>query len=174
MAAKNSKAEKVAGGGGRTQGNGSPAKQDQEHEAGQALHTAAVEAGRIVEPLKKLMFSRLDAQKEGVVNRLYSISTTIRQVDDGLREQDQAGIAQYGDAAARQLERFTSYLRDKDTSALVHEAGSFAKRNPMIFVGGALALGVGAGCGDHHRRGLRDREGGRFAARERGRQGGRD
>lgn len=49
------------------------------------------------------------------------------------------------DAAATQLDSASSALRDRDMNKLMHDAGDFARRQPALFIGGAVALGFALG-----------------------------
>lgn len=63
------------------------------------------------------------------------------------------------DAAAGQLDAASRALRDRDASRLVHDINDFARRQPALFIGGALAAGfalarfatAGTGQGRHGR-----------------------
>ena len=82
--------------------------------------------------------SQVDRAAQGLGNTAGSV----RAVSQQLREKDQARLAQYSDRAAEQMERFASYLQGKDVNQLVGEVKQLARREPALFLGGALALGL--------------------------------
>jgi hypothetical protein len=81
-------------------------------------------------------------RKEKAVNELSNISEAFRHSSEQLRQQNKDTIANYTDKAADQIERFSSYLDDKNVNELLGDAQDFAQRHPEIFLGGAFALGL--------------------------------
>jgi hypothetical protein len=98
-------------------------------------------AGRMVGQAKEQASSRLASQKDHVAGSAGAVAQAIRQTGRELRDQDQAAIGRYADTAADQVERFAGYLRDRDISDLVDDLEGFARRQPGLFLGGAVALG---------------------------------
>jgi ElaB/YqjD/DUF883 family membrane-anchored ribosome-binding protein len=83
----------------------------------------------------------IDQQKERTADRIENVASALRQTGAQLEAQDQAAIAQYTDAAAEQLERFSEFLKNRNASELWQEVDRFARRQPELFVAGALAGG---------------------------------
>jgi ElaB/YqjD/DUF883 family membrane-anchored ribosome-binding protein len=112
----------------------------------QAGQSTGQVAGQAAGQVQEQATSRLDKGKENVVEGLGSVVEQIRQMGENLRKTDQGGVvqyaAQYGDAAANQLERFSGYLNEHDVGELVSEVEDFARRNATYFVGGAFLLGL--------------------------------
>jgi hypothetical protein len=50
-------------------------------------------------------------------------------------------VARLAESAADNLERFSNALRDKDLGALMRDAESFARRQPVAFIGAAALAG---------------------------------
>ncbi|HUQ33150.1 MAG TPA: hypothetical protein VM095_13600 [Pyrinomonadaceae bacterium] len=112
-------------------------------QAGQSTgHLAGQAAGQVQEQAT----SRLDKGKASVVEGLGSVVEQIRQMGENLRKTDQGGVvdyaAQYGDAAADRLERFSGYLNKHDVGEIVGDVEDFARRNAAYFVGGTFLLGL--------------------------------
>jgi hypothetical protein len=105
--------------------------------AGQAQERA----GEVMDRAGRQVNSALAGQKSQAAGSMESIAHAVRQTGQQLREQDQAGIAEYADRAADQMESFSRQLRERDVSDLVGEVESFARRQPALFLGGALLLG---------------------------------
>jgi hypothetical protein len=70
-----------------------------------------------------------------------TVAGAVRRTSEQLREQEQGMVADYAESAAEQLDRFSAYLRNTDVDELWSEVEGFARRQPAIFLGGALLLG---------------------------------
>lgn len=110
--------------------------------ADQARQTASGVVGAV----QQQAVSRLDKQKEHAAEELASVAGTVRQMGDQLKQPEHGAVAQYaahyGDVAADQLQQISGYLRQHDVKQLVHEVESFARREPLLFSGGAFVLGL--------------------------------
>jgi len=87
--------------------------------------------------------SRLDMGKEYLVETMTGVAQALRQTGQHLREEgSQPTLAQYADRGAEQIERVSGHMRQRDASDLIAEVEGFARRQPMVFAGGAFALGM--------------------------------
>jgi hypothetical protein len=69
----------------------------------------------------------------------------IRQTGQQMRQQDQVGpMADYTDKAAEKVERFASYLQERDTNQILSETERIAREKPAMFLASAFALGLAA------------------------------
>ena len=59
-----------------------------------------------------------------------------------MRDQDYGGVAGYVDQLADRVESASSYLKQQDVGDFIHGLERYAKREPAIFIGGAVAVGV--------------------------------
>jgi hypothetical protein len=85
--------------------------------------------------------TRLSGQKDWAAESVGSIAEAVRQTSHQLRQQDQRAVAEYADIAANEIDRLSTYLQESDLGDLVGEVESFARRQPALFLGGALILG---------------------------------
>src|SRR3954454_12540299 len=85
--------------------------------------------------------SALSSPKDRAADGMKSVIDAVRQTGESLREKN-GTIAGYADTAASQLERFSNQLRDRDVSELMDEVSAFARRQPALFTGGGVALGL--------------------------------
>jgi hypothetical protein len=112
-------------------------------QAGQATGQAT---GRAAGRVQDKAASRLDQQKQTLVEGLGSVAEGIRQMGENLGQTEQGGVvaltARYGDSLAGQLERFSGYLGEREVGDLVYEIEDYARRNSTYFVGGAFLLGL--------------------------------
>jgi len=111
--------------------------------AAPVLDQAGERASQVADQVMDQATSRLDMGKEYAVETLTGVAQALRQTGQHLREDgSQPTLGQYADTGAQQLERFTGYLRQRDTNQLLSEVESYARRNPTVFASGAFALGL--------------------------------
>jgi hypothetical protein len=110
--------------------------------AGQVADQAQQQTGQVAEQIKQQASSRLSGQIDRAAEGLGNLSQTLLSLSGQLRQQDQALVAEYTSRTAEQVQRAASYLRGKDVDQLVDEAERFARRQPVVFVSGAFALGL--------------------------------
>ena len=110
--------------------------------ADQARQTASGVVGAV----QQQAVSRLDKQKEHAAEELASVAGTVREMGEQLKQPEHGAVAQYaahyGDVAADQLQQVSAYLRQHDVKQLVREVENFARREPLLFSGGAFVLGL--------------------------------
>jgi len=126
---------------GSTGGTGGTGEQIAD-KAGQVASQAKDALGDTVGKVRDQAISQVDAQKSRATNALGSIAQAVRQTAENLRQQDQAPIAGYAESAADQIERFSTYLNNRDMADMSIEVQRFARRQPAIFLGGALLAGM--------------------------------
>jgi len=95
----------------------------------------------LMHSLQQQASSALSSQKVRAADSMKTVIDAVRQTGESLREKN-GTIAGYADSAASQLERFSTQLRDRDVSELMDEVGAFARRQPALFIGGGVALGL--------------------------------
>ena len=100
----------------------------------QAKRTVA----QVSEQAKTTVASRLGE----VAQELGSVAYAVRQTSEELGAQDQAGIARYGTRIADQIESVSSYLNERGVEDVLMDVESLARRQPALFLGGSLMLGI--------------------------------
>ena len=125
-----------------------PASEQVEEAAGQvqdlawqAVEQAQQTVGKVVEEAKAQTSTQLSGQKERAAESLGTMAQAIRQTGQGLREHEQGAAGGYADAAAGQVERLATYLRERDVAELLEDVEDLARRQPGVFLGAAVALG---------------------------------
>lgn len=130
---------------GQSSGNVSETVQETVGQARQAASNLTEQAKQKVtegvDQAKRQAKSTLDEQKSRTAEQLGGIAGALRQTGEQLQEQDNAMVAQYAQGAADQIERFSNYLQTADVSELWRETQNLARRQPELFVAGALAGG---------------------------------
>jgi hypothetical protein len=110
--------------------------------AGRVAAQAGDKVGQAVDLAKQQTTSRLEDQREQVAASLYTTAHVLRQAGQQLREQEQTPIATLADRTARQAERGSGYLRGRDVPGLLDDTEHLGRAHPVLFAGGALALGL--------------------------------
>ena len=114
------------------------------------LHGQAIDAtADIREQAMKYKDQALDQARHAAEDGKTKAADTIHGVAGDLREaagslsrnQTIAPVGKYANQAADALEDFAGTLRDKDVDQLVTEVSGFARRNPAIAIGIAVAAG---------------------------------
>jgi hypothetical protein len=96
----------------------------------------------IVERVRERADAQLRTQKDKATDGIGTIARAIRGTTQELREQQHDTLAQYVDRAADELERLSSRLKNKDVGNLFQDAQKLARRQPVVFVGAAFAIGL--------------------------------
>lgn len=113
-----------------------------QQQAGQVVEQAGQKVSEVKEQVVEQATSRIEQGKDQATDRLGLMADAIRQTGGQLRDRDQAGIAQYVDRAADQIENLSSYLSERNLNQLMGDVERFARREPTLFLGGAFLLGL--------------------------------
>lgn len=96
---------------------------------------------RVTDTAQQQVGNQVNSQLGRGADMLDQVSKAIRQSGEQLRS-DQPQIASLADTAAQQVDRAGDFLRQTDFQGMVRGAEDFARRQPAMFLGGALALGL--------------------------------
>jgi hypothetical protein len=122
---------------------GGDAVQQAKDKAGEVVDQAQQKTGEVVDQAKQQAASQLSVQKDRAAEGLGSVADALRQTSQQLQQQQAAGpIGDYAARAADQIDRFSTYLQHRDVNQIVGEVERFARREPVLFLGGAFALGA--------------------------------
>ncbi|MGN6393504.1 MAG: hypothetical protein ACTHM9_14845 [Gemmatimonadales bacterium] len=86
--------------------------------------------------------SSINDSRSQAADRIGGIADAVRTTGRQLREDHQEGIANLTDSLANQVDRLSAYLRDRDLTDVREDLEQFARRQPAVAVGVALALGM--------------------------------
>lgn len=109
-------------------------------QAGETIDQVKQQAGETFDQVKQQTQSKLDQQKQQAADRLSGVAGALRQTSHNL-ETENDPLAQYADSFADQVDKMSTYLRERDLSELFNDVSQMAKRQPELFVAGALAAG---------------------------------
>jgi ElaB/YqjD/DUF883 family membrane-anchored ribosome-binding protein len=111
------------------------------------LEQAKATAGEAYEAVTGRAASAIDDQKSEFTAGISGVAETVRRVSGAISEGGAENVvneyaAKYAESAARKLEDAASYFERTDLKTVVRDVESYARRNPVIFMGGAFALGI--------------------------------
>jgi ElaB/YqjD/DUF883 family membrane-anchored ribosome-binding protein len=86
--------------------------------------------------------SSLNDSRHQAADRMGGIASAVRSTSEHLRSENQGGMANLTDSLAEQVERLSSYLRERDLRAFRDDVENFARRQPAVAIGVALGLGM--------------------------------
>jgi hypothetical protein len=113
---------------------------------GGVLDTAKRAAGEVVDKVRDTAANRVERQRETVASGLSSVADAFRHLGDGLKDETPtpiAGIAAgLGNKVGNQVDQVAHYLEDRDIRQIAADTESFARRHPVLFVGGAFLMGL--------------------------------
>ena len=85
--------------------------------------------------------SRFSDGKQRATQTLGSVAQSLHSSSQQLRDQQQNAIGKYADQAANKIEEVSRYLENASLSNVATRVEDFARREPALFIGGAVALG---------------------------------
>jgi hypothetical protein len=124
-----------------------PSDMTQSTEPTHPLAEAGKDAGESVSHLAEratdLGIQQADRGRESAANGIEQVAQSIRRVSTDMQT-DQPQIADVAMTAADQAEKVAQYLRETDARQLIGNIEDVARRQPLLFLGGAFLLGVAA------------------------------
>jgi hypothetical protein len=128
----------------------STASSDTELYGGESTHPlaetgkeAGERASHLVERGAEIGFQQADRGLETAAGGIETAAQTIRRVSTDMQT-DQPQIAEFASTAADRAEDLARYLRETDVREMIGNVENFARRQPLLFLGGAFVLGVAA------------------------------
>jgi hypothetical protein len=108
--------------------------------AGSVAGQAQQAAGQVLDRARHTAGFALQQQKTRAADGLLTAADAIRKASGEL--ESESPIADYANSAAWQMQRFSSYLKTHELSDVVVEVERFARRQPVLFLGGGVLLGL--------------------------------
>ena len=109
-------------------------------EAGQQ---AGESVGHLAERATDIGFKQADRGKDQAAEGLTQVAQSVRRLSTDMQE-SQPQIASVAETAADQAERIANYLRETDAREMLNTVEDVARRQPILFLGGAFLLGMAA------------------------------
>jgi ElaB/YqjD/DUF883 family membrane-anchored ribosome-binding protein len=136
------------GAGERLQQAGEEARDEMRREAERARgkaeslkEEAKERAGRLLDEAKDRARSAIDQRKEGLAQDVGDFAHALRASASDLQKHDKGYVAHYVEQAASSVEQIADTLHRQDLKDLVRHTEDFARRQPGLFIGGAVAAG---------------------------------
>lgn len=85
--------------------------------------------------------AQFEQQRSFVADQANKIASALHNMAKEFDDQDQHTFSNYTDRLASYSDALSNNLRDKDLNYFVDEARSISRRQPLLFVGGAIAAG---------------------------------
>jgi hypothetical protein len=104
-------------------------------------HAVSEAVTETMDEARNQVTATLADQKTRAADQLSDVAHALRRTGEELNSQEHPTIAQFADAAAEQVERFSGYLKQGDLGDLWQDVRNVAQRQPELFVAGALAAG---------------------------------
>jgi hypothetical protein len=104
---------------------------------------AGQRASHLVERGADIGFKQADRGLDQAASGVETVADSIRRVSADM-EINQPQIAEFASTAADQAEALAGYLRENDVRQIIGNVEDFARRQPLLFVGGAFLLGMAA------------------------------
>ena len=92
--------------------------------------------------IRERAMAQLSTQKDRLSAGLGNVASAARQSTQMLREREHGAIAEYVDKAADGVDRFSTRLRARSVDDIVTDVGRAARKQPALFVGTAVAIGI--------------------------------
>ncbi len=107
--------------------------EDVRRKAEETAHTVVDQAQQVASTQANTQMTRAADLLDGVVQSL-------QQTGQNMREQ-QPQVASIADQGATRVQDVSNYLRNNDFNRVIRDAESYARREPLIFLGAAFAVG---------------------------------
>ncbi|MDP8905338.1 MAG: hypothetical protein M3N29_08480 [Chloroflexota bacterium] len=94
----------------------------------------------IAEQAQQTAEAHVSTQKDQAAQALHSVASAVRDSGQRLRS-EQPQLASLAEQAAQKVDEASDYIRQHDVRDFVRTAEDFARREPLLFLGGAFAIG---------------------------------
>lgn len=95
---------------------------------------------RMLEDAKAKVMDAADSQRRRAAEAVGGVAGALHRAAGQLKPENET-MGRYTDMAAERLDQFAGYLRGANWSDVVSEAEDLARRQPVWFIGGAMAAG---------------------------------
>jgi len=103
---------------------------------------AQSKAGQMMGTVKSQVVSQVTTQKERASSKISEISSALHQTGQQLDQNGQAPIGDIAETVATRIDSVSSYLRERNVDDMLMDGQDFARRQPALFIGLAVILGV--------------------------------
>ena len=100
------------------------------------------QAQQTAQNLRQQTTNQANSQLDMAAQSAQQTSQALHRVSGELRNNQQTMLADYADRGAEQIGRLSHYLSENDIRAVLDDVQDYARRQPLIFVAGALGIGI--------------------------------
>lgn len=108
---------------------------------GEAKERVRQTADEVKEAAQQQVEGLFAQQKDAAAEQAEKLSTVFRKMAEEFEAQDQSYFSGYANNIARCTDSLSQRLREKDLGSLMTQAQEYSRRQPALFVGGAVAAG---------------------------------
>jgi hypothetical protein len=112
--------------------------------ADDAVETTRGVAHQLFGDVRNAAEDMLDERKERAADSVQGVAHALRRTAGDLKGENEA-IARYAEQAADTVERFSSTVRERRFGDMIADLDDFARRQPTLFLVGAIAAGFVTG-----------------------------
>ena len=110
-----------------------------------ASEAAQRSVARLGDQMREAAESLLHEQQERVAEAVHGLAEALRQAAETLEREERDVAARYADQAAAQIDRLSETMRQRHLRDMLANAEDFARRQPALFIVGAVAIGFVVG-----------------------------
>ena len=81
-------------------------------------------------------------RKSQVVSQVNNVAHALHKASEQLRDDNQDDLAGYAEQVANRVEQVSDYLDEQGVRGITEDVENFARKQPSLFIGGAVALGL--------------------------------
>ncbi len=112
-----------------------------ETERGRSKDVISQAVRNFSQQVKSQAISILTEEKNRITGQMEGIVNVLNEASEKLREQQNEPVARITKTGAEGIEKFASRIRQGDTGELVRQVEDFARQNPAVVAGVAMAAG---------------------------------
>lgn len=124
-----------------TQSKTSQAMDKVQSQAQPVMDQAKQQAGQVADQAQQKAKGMLQEQKGMAADQLSNVAHALHEAGDSL-DQNNTPFGQYAHQAASTVDHLAQDLRSKSVDDLFYGAEQFARREPQVFLGGAMIAGI--------------------------------
>ena len=98
-------------------------------------------AGRVADQMREAVEELLREQKDRAADAVHGLAEALHQAADTLEREERGVAARYAEQAAAQIDRFSETMRQQTLRDMLASAEDIARRQPALFITGAVAIG---------------------------------
>ena len=118
------------------------ASQEAQEQAQQAKQKVEGKAQEARQKATEQAEAEAKKRKSQVVSQVSNVAQALRKASEQLRDDNQDDLAGYTEQVASRVESVSDYLEEQGVRGLAQDVENFARKQPSLFIGGAVALGV--------------------------------